>query len=77
MVVVGTHRLGTHHPWGVSFGGYMIPAKAGFMNVQYNVVEVSGHNLESSQISETIETLGRGFGFLSGFPPFSFTVYSN
>jgi hypothetical protein len=47
MVVVGTHRvgtqrLGTHRPWGVWF-----LLKPIFWT--YNVVEVSGHNLESSQ----------------------------
>ncbi len=49
----------------------------------YNLAEVSGHNLESSQtwgsvwISGFLKPWGRGYGFLSGFPPFSCTVNSN
>jgi len=43
-----------------------------------NLVEVSGHNLESSQfLYGCLKPYGRGYGFLSGFPPFSFTEYSN
>jgi hypothetical protein len=43
-----------------------IHTEAEFMN--YDSVEVFGYNLEVSV---------RGNGFLSGFPPFSFTVYIN
>ncbi len=48
----------------------------------YNFVEVSGHNLESSQtwgfcMDFLNHMEGEGNGFLSGFPRFSFTVYSN
>jgi hypothetical protein len=43
--------------------------------------EVSGHNLESSPdlrfLYGFLKPYGRGYGFLSGFPSFSFTVYSN
>ncbi len=44
----------------------------------YNFVEVSGHNLESSQTwGFCMNVLGRGYGFSSGCSPFFFTVYSN
>jgi hypothetical protein len=43
----------------------------------YNHVEVSGHNLESSQAwgfcMDFLNHREGGYGFLSGFPPFSFT----
>ncbi len=43
-----------------------------------NLVEVSGHNLESSQfLYGFLKPKGRGYGFLSGFPPFFFPEYSN
>jgi hypothetical protein len=44
----------------------------------YNFVEVPGHNLESSQIwSFCMDFLNHRelrYGFLSGFPPFSFSI---
>ncbi len=46
----------------------------------YNFVKVSGHNLESSQIwGFCMDFLNKGKRGLviSGFPPFSFTLYSN
>ncbi len=47
----------------------------------YNFVEVSGHNLESSQTwgvcVDFLNHMREGeYGFLSGFPPFSFTVHT-
>ncbi len=43
----------------------------------YNHVKVSGHNLESSQkwgfCMDFLNHGGSGYGFLSGFPPFSST----
>ncbi len=41
----------------------------------YNFVGISGHNLESSQNRGFLYR--RGYGFLSGFLPFSSAVYSN
>ncbi len=44
----------------------------------YSFVEVSGHNLESSQTwGFRMGFLNHWEGFLSGFPPFSYTEYSN
>jgi hypothetical protein len=41
----------------------------------YNHVEVSGHNLEILRLEFLyvfLKTIGKRYGFLSGFPPFSF-----
>ncbi len=56
-----------------------ISLEAEFMN---ELVEVSAHYLESSQSSRfflcgCFKPQGRGYGFLSGFPSFSFTAHSN
>ncbi len=55
---------------------FPLSAKAEFMNVQFRWF--SGHNLESSQTwGFCMNFLNHGgYGFLSGSPPFSFTVFS-
>ena len=49
-------------------------------HTSYNLIEVSGHNLESSQTwgfcMDFLNHREGGYGFLSGFLPFSFKVYS-
>jgi hypothetical protein len=58
--------------------GLIFCTEAEFMNVHF--LEFSGHNLESSVLEFSVWislTTGKGVCFLSGFPPLSFTVYSN
>ncbi len=64
---------------------YVVPPKVQY-NIWYsntwkqNFIEVSGRNRESSQTWSSVRislTTGKGVWFLSGFPPFSYTVYSD
>ena len=56
--------------------------EAEFMSIHFNnLIEVSGHNLESSQTwgfcMDFLNHREGGMVFCQGFPPFSFKVYSN
>ena len=59
---------------------YRHKSKKGVHCTEANFVEVSGNNLEFSDLRflyGSLKTIEKGVWFSIRFPPFSFTVYSN